>query len=187
MLKKTITYEDYNGETVTEDHYFNFSKAELVELEVSQKEGFSSLLENIVASEDGGAIVENFKKIILLSYGIRSADGKRFDKSDEAKKAFTQTEAYSTLFMEIAQDEKAAIAFVNGVMPAGMTPSDIPNEAAVAKAKEAVAQDNEAPVRKLKDEIDIETLQDKRPKIDMDALARMTAEEFEQWKVDNGA
>lgn len=186
MLKKPITYENFDGETVTEDHYFNFSKAELVELEVSEKEGFSELLQKVVKAEDGAAIVSNFKKIIMLAYGVRSEDGKRFDKSDEVKKAFMETEAYSALFMQLAMDTDFATEFINGVMPAGMIPSDIPNEVAVQKAKDTVRQDA-IDIEKLQDEAPVKKLKDERPKIDVDALARMTAEEFEQWKVDNGA
>ena len=32
MLKKTITYTDYNGVRRTEDFWFNLSKAEIMEM-----------------------------------------------------------------------------------------------------------------------------------------------------------
>lgn len=120
MLKKTVTYEDYNGVTRTEDFYFNLSKAEVTEMELSVNGGFSTMVEEIVKSKDGARIIELFKEIVLKSYGEKSADGKRFIKSKELSEAFSQTEAYSEIFMELATNDKAAADFVNGIMPANL-------------------------------------------------------------------
>ena len=120
MLKKTVTYEDYNGITRTEDFYFNLSKAEVTEMELSVNGGFSTMVEEIVKSNDGARIIELFKEIVLKSYGEKSADGKRFIKSKELSEAFSQTEAYSEIFMELATNDKAAADFVNGIMPANL-------------------------------------------------------------------
>ena len=120
MLKKTVTYVDYNGVERTEDFYFNLSKAEVAEMEMSVEGGFSKMLEEIVKTNDNVRIVELFKQMVLKAYGEKSADGKRFVKSKELSEAFSQTEAYSEIFMELALDEKAAAAFVNGIMPANL-------------------------------------------------------------------
>lgn len=120
MLKKTITYENFDGATVTEDFYFNLTKAELVELELSEKDGLAETLQAIVKAEDRAKIIEYFKKIILMSYGERSADGKKFLKSDDIANSFSHTEAYSQLFMELSSDAAAASVFVNGIMPASL-------------------------------------------------------------------
>jgi hypothetical protein len=117
MLKKTVTYVDYNGVERTEDFYFNLSKAEVTEMELSVRGGLSAMLEELVKSGDNARIVEIFKDLVLRSYGEKSADGKRFIKSKELSEAFSQTEAYSEIFMELALDEKAAAAFVNGILP----------------------------------------------------------------------
>ena len=120
MLKKTVTYVDYNGVERTEDFYFNLSKAEVAEMEMSVEGGFSKMLEEIVKTNDNVRIMELFKQMVLKAYGEKSADGKRFVKSKELSEAFSQTEAYSEIFMELALDEKAAAAFVNGIMPANL-------------------------------------------------------------------
>ena len=120
MLKKTVTYVDYNGVERTEDFYFNLSKAEVTEMELSVEGGFSKMLEEIVKSNDNARIIELFKEMVLKAYGEKSADGRRFVKSKELSEAFSQTEAYSEIFMELAMDEKAAAAFVNGIMPANL-------------------------------------------------------------------
>lgn len=121
MLKKTITYEDYNGKVLTEDFYFNLSKSELIELEVAEKGGLAKKLQEIVASEDGAQIIAVFKELILTAYGIKSEDGKRFIKSEDLRDGFSQTDAYSTLFMELATDAKAAAEFVNGIVPKALS------------------------------------------------------------------
>jgi hypothetical protein len=121
VLKKTITYEDFNGDTVIENFYFHLSKAELVELELGYGgEGLAASLQKIIDAEDAKGIIEQFKIIILTAYGKRSEDGKRFIKNQELRDEFVSTEAYSVLFMELATNTGAAIEFINGIIPAGM-------------------------------------------------------------------
>lgn len=118
MLKKTIEYQDYNGNTRKEDFYFNLTQAEVTELEVSVEGGLVEMINRIVAAQDGKQIIDTFKDIILKAYGEKSPDGRRFIKNQEVRDAFAQTEAYSKLFMELATDADAASAFVNGIIPA---------------------------------------------------------------------
>lgn len=120
MLKKTISYVDYNGVERKEDFYFNLSKAEIMEMEMSTVGGLAETINKIVAAQDAPSIIKIFKELVLKAYGEKSADGKRFMKSEELSTAFSQTDAYSTLFMELATDADAAAAFVNGIMPADM-------------------------------------------------------------------
>ena len=117
MLKKTITYTDYNENERTEDFYFNLTKAEVMELEMSTSGGLAEMITKIVAAQDAPAIIKIFKDLILKAYGEKSLDGKHFIKSEELSTAFSQTEAYSQLFMELATDAESAAAFVNGIIP----------------------------------------------------------------------
>lgn len=117
MLKKTITYTDYDGVQRTEDFYFNLSKAEIAEMELSTAGGLDKTINRIVAEQDGKRIIALFKDLVLKSYGKKSDDGRRFIKSQELRDEFSQTEAYSDLFMELATDADAAAAFVNGIVP----------------------------------------------------------------------
>lgn len=118
MLKKTITYNDYNGVERTEDFYFNLSKAELMEMEMSISGGLTEMIEKIVATKDAPAIIKIFKELVLKAYGEKSSDGKRFEKKNGAlAEAFAETEAYSQIFMELATDADKAAEFVNGIMP----------------------------------------------------------------------
>lgn len=119
MLKKTVTYTDYNGTKRTEDFYFNLSKAELTEMELSIDGGMTTMLNEIVAAKDGVKIIKAFKEIVLKSYGEKSPDGRRFIKSKELADAFSQTEAYSIIFMELATSDDAAADFIKAVMPEG--------------------------------------------------------------------
>ena len=120
MLKKTITYTDYNGVERKEDFYFNLSKAEVMEMELSTTGGLAEMIKRIVAAKDQPAIIKVFKDLILKAYGEKSPDGKRFIKSPELSDAFAQTEAYSILFMELATNDEAAAKFINGIVPADM-------------------------------------------------------------------
>ena len=117
MLKKIITYTDYNGVERTEPFYFNLSKAELMEMELGVTGGMTEMLNKIINAKDGPSLMKTFKEMIMKSYGVKSDDGKRLIKSEELSIAFTQTEAYSVLFMELITDDKAAADFVNGIIP----------------------------------------------------------------------
>ena len=117
MLKKTIPYTDYNGVERVEDFYFNLSKAEAMEMELSISGGLTEMIRRIVAAQDTPTIIATFKEIILKAYGEKSPDGRRFIKSEELSKAFSETEAYSILYMELATDANAAAEFVNGIVP----------------------------------------------------------------------
>lgn len=121
MLKKTITYPDCNGTERTEDFYFNLSQAEIMEMEMSTEGGLAEKIKKVVDSKDAPSIIKIFKDLILKAYGEKSADGKRFIKSEELSTAFSQTEAYSMLFVELATDAKAAADFVNGIVPKEMS------------------------------------------------------------------
>ena len=94
MLKRQITYTDFNDEEVTETFYFNISKPELIELEVEYAGGFTSMINRIIESTDPGRLVAEFKRLILMAYGVKSDDGKQFMKSDELRTAFESHAAY---------------------------------------------------------------------------------------------
>ena len=121
MLKRTITYKDYNDVERTEDFYFNLSKAEIMEMELGTAGGLAEMIQRIVAAQDAPAIIKVFKDLVLKAYGVKSPDGKRFIKSEELSNEFAQTEAYSMLFMELATDSDAAAKFVNGIVPADVS------------------------------------------------------------------
>ena len=120
MIKETITYTDYNGTERKEDFYFNLTKAEVMELEMSTQGGLAEMIQRIVAAQDQPAIIKVFKDLIIKAYGVKSPDGKRFIKNQEVVDDFVQTEAFSELFMKLATDADAAAKFVNGIVPADL-------------------------------------------------------------------
>lgn len=126
MLKKEVTYENFDGEKVTEAFYFNVSEAELMEMQFEHEEGFDQFLTRIVKAENISKLIKEFKKLLLFSYGVKSEDGKRFIKSDKLREEFEQTAAYSKLFMELATNDKAAAEFINGVIPKSL--ADLPDQ-----------------------------------------------------------
>lgn len=118
MLKKTITYTDYNGTERTEDFYFNLSKAEITEMELSMEGGMRAYIQKIIAAKSQLALVTLFKEIVMKAYGKKSADGRLFMKNDAIRAEFEAHPAYSMIYMDLVTDEAKASAFVNGIMPA---------------------------------------------------------------------
>lgn len=120
MLKETRKYVDFDGVEREEDFYFNFTKAELMQMELSVKGGFHSYIEQIVKAKDETELIRLFKELLEKSYGVKSPDGRKFIKNAQVLDDFTQTEAYSDLFMELATDADKAAKFVNGIFPAAL-------------------------------------------------------------------
>ena len=120
MLKKTMTYTDYDGVSRTEDFYFNISKAEIIEMQFSETGGLDKLIKKIMDTKDYAKLIGLFKNLIKISYGEKSLDGRTFEKSEEIFKRFEQTEAYSDLFMELATNTDAAINFLTSIVPSDL-------------------------------------------------------------------
>ena len=129
MITKTIKYTDYNGVEREEKFLFNLTKAELMEMEMGTAGGMAETIQKIVETQDAPAIIKIFKDLVLKAYGEKSADGKRFIKINDAgvplSIAFSQTEAYSQLFMELATDADAAANFVKGIVPSDIDTSNV--------------------------------------------------------------
>lgn len=143
MLKKKIKYTDYNGVEREDEFFFHLTKAELMEMEMGSKDGLSEIIQNVVKAKDTPTIIKIFKDLIIKSYGEKSVDGKIFTKTTDAGVPlglrFSQTEAYSELFMELSTDADAAANFVKGIMPGGIDISD----AQIEKIKQEVEQSDQ--------------------------------------------
>ena len=117
MLKKTITFKDLDNNDVTQDFYFNISKTELLQWQLSEPGGMEAKLSQVVASQDGAQIMQTVDDVLRKAYGVRSEDNLRFEKSDVLYEEFKQTDAYNVLFMELCTDAGASAAFMNALMP----------------------------------------------------------------------
>lgn len=120
MYKKTITYTDYNGEERTEDFYFNLTKGELLDMQNSVDGGMEQRIRKIAQLKSIPQITEIFKGLILMSYGEKSDDGRRFIKKKNGERLadqFAETEAFSQFYIQLATDADAAAAFINGIVP----------------------------------------------------------------------
>jgi len=136
MFNHTIKYTDYNGQERSEQFYFNLSKAELMEMELSTQAGVEEMIRVLIATNDNARIVKVFKDLILKSYGIKSEDGRRFIKSDELRNQFEQSEAYSEFFMQmVANEDNLQTKFINGVI-SGTNVPNMDEKEAINKLKE---------------------------------------------------
>lgn len=117
MLKREVTYVDFNDEEVRDTLYFNISKAELIELQASVEGGMGNFLQRISETRDNVQLVEQYKRLILMAYGEKSDDGKHFFKTDENKAKFAQSAAYQELFMQLAEDQDVAFNFFTAIFP----------------------------------------------------------------------
>jgi hypothetical protein len=170
MYKKTVTFENFDGETVTEDFYFNLTKSELLELEVSEEGGFSETMQEIIKAGNGKEIIAGFKRILLLSVGKRR--GQSFVKNQEIREEFEGSPAFSELFMELATNAQAGAEFVNGVIPKGL----------------AEQVQGQLPLPPVETEVPVsqENIENIEAAAQMPDFSTMTPEEFAAWRESNG-
>lgn len=117
MLKKTVTYIDFDGNVRTEDFFFNLTEQEIAEMELSTEGGLGNFINKAVAAKSQVELIELFKKLILAAYGVKSADGRRFVKNDAVREDFMSTQAFSDIYMDLVQDADKASEFFNGIVP----------------------------------------------------------------------
>lgn len=135
MFKHTIKYTDYNGVEREEQFFFNLSKAELMEMELSTQAGVEEMIRMMIATNDNAKITQTYKNLILKSYGIKSEDGRRFIKSQQLRDEFEQSEAYSELFMELLSNGELQQKFINGII-SGTNVPNMDEKEAIKKLKE---------------------------------------------------
>jgi hypothetical protein len=144
MYKKTVTYEDFNGTQRTEDFYFNLTKAELMKLQMGTNGGLDERLTKIIKSQDVVTLLKEFEEIVLIAYGEKSEDGKRFVKNDEVRENFKASAAYSEIYVELATNSEEASKFITGIMPADIDTSKatelLAGDVDPTKAIEAIGQ-----------------------------------------------
>ena len=138
MIKKVIKFEDFDGNEREVTAYFHFTKSEITSMNVSVQGGLLGLMQHIIDTLDGKELVKAFETIILGSYGIKSPDGMKFEKSEEISKEFKSTLAYDKLFMELGTDAKAFAEFINGILPSDMKASDSDMKEVVEQAQAAM-------------------------------------------------
>lgn len=120
MFKKTAIYKDLNGNDKQKDCYFHFFESEIFEMEMSEKGGFAETIHALVAAEDTPTLTRIMKDFVLKAYGIKSPDGDHFEKSPEISAAFSQTGAFSAIYMELVTDDEKAAEFINALIPEEM-------------------------------------------------------------------
>lgn len=126
MITKSVTYTDYNGNQRKENIYFHLSQFEATEIALEMPDGIveevtegdvNTTATHLVEKLGQKGVIDFIKKIVLKSYGVKTTDGRRFEKSEQLSKEFSETPMFSSLMIELMQDDKAASDFINGVIP----------------------------------------------------------------------
>lgn len=117
MLAITRTYDDFNGNSRTEDFLFNLTEAEILNMELSENGGLSTIMKKLQSRQNIKEIIKIFKDLVGAAYGEKSADGRTFVKNEKIRAEFEATQAYADIYFELCTDAKKATAFINGIIP----------------------------------------------------------------------
>lgn len=118
MIKKSITYTNFNGEEKTKECYFHLSQEKLTQVEVEFPGGFANAIRKASEEQDLKVLYHIFKTLILTSYGVKSEDGELFIQNEKLSEEFSYSPAYSQLFSELLENQENAEAFLKAIIPA---------------------------------------------------------------------
>lgn len=116
MLKKVVTYTDFNGDERSETLYFNLTEVEVARLEVRYPGGLEKHINNLNAQERPDEVLDLFETVLKMAYGTKSDDGRHFHKSEEETKKFGDSAAYTKIFVELLTDDAKAADFFNAMV-----------------------------------------------------------------------
>ena len=116
MLKKHVKYQGFDGEIIEEDLYFNLTRMDAIELSARyESKDLAAYMDEIVKNKDIVSLYRVLKDIVLLAYGVKSEDGKRFIKNDSVRKEFEESLAFAQLIEDLHETESALSEFVTGI------------------------------------------------------------------------
>ena len=116
MLKKHVKYQGFDGEIIEEDLYFNLTRMDAIELSARyESKDLAAYMDEIVNKKDIVSLYRVLKDIVLLAYGVKSEDGKRFIKNETVKKEFEESLAFAQLIEDLHETESALSEFVTGI------------------------------------------------------------------------
>lgn len=123
MVKKTLTFTNFDGKEVTKDCYFNLTKMEFQELDDSIPGGLTQLIDKMLSEKDKALTVRLLSILLLAAYGEKTEDG-RFVKEDAHGRRlsafFKVSEAWDVMFMNLVKNERELSEFLVGIVPKDM-------------------------------------------------------------------
>lgn len=116
MLKQRVKYEGFDGELIEEDLYFNLTRMDLIELnDRYESKDMAAYIDKIVKEKNIKKLYKVLKDIVLMAYGVKSEDGKRFIKNQTVKDEFAESLAFAQLIEDFHETDTAMSAFVTGI------------------------------------------------------------------------
>lgn len=139
MIRKTLTYKDYEGVEHTKDFYFSLNQTEFALMNNKMPGGFEAYLKRIQEDHNEEKLLEMLVWFIEEGYGIRMGDDD-FIKEDEVGrklgKRFRCTEACDNLITELLEKENNIGTFLIGMLPESLKPQARKNiDEALAKSR----------------------------------------------------
>ena len=126
MIKKTMTYVDFNGETVVEDLYFNLNALEYTRLTARNGGDLDKRIAELVEKDDTEGIIALMEDLLLSSYGVKSEDGRRFVKTKQVREDFEYSQAYAELFVILLTNPEETKKFGQGIASSAQAQQSVP-------------------------------------------------------------
>ena len=120
MFKHDVTYTNFRGEKTTETLRFNLSETELLDATKIDNVFSADYLTWIVEQQNVSEMFDVVRKLIAISYGVMSEDGKYFRKKPDDIYDFLHSAAYEAFLEELIGEnsEQLLTDFVINVFPA---------------------------------------------------------------------
>ena len=124
MIKKHVSYENYDGNKVEKDLWFHLNKSDLAKMSLGFDNGLIDGLTELQQKGDKKAIAEFIDNLLVNAYGVRKPGSDVFLKTAEIKEDFQYSLAHDEiLMMLLGGEDDEIINFIVGIMP-GMSAED---------------------------------------------------------------
>ena len=115
MFIQHFKYVDFKGTEREEDVMFHYSTDEILSIMASKNEGFLEWMKKAASTNSTSELMPVFREVVLGAYGEISPDGRRFIKSKEMSKAFSETPMFTQLIESFFENTQNAVEFFNKV------------------------------------------------------------------------
>jgi len=116
MYEFKVKYTDFNDQDREEMLHFHYTEDELLSWQ-TQNGSLVNYLERMVNQFNAQELMEWLSSFIIGAYGIKSDDGRVFDKSSPLVKSFKDSIPFHTYFKIILSNKDEAEKFIMGVVP----------------------------------------------------------------------
>lgn len=118
MIKKHISYHDFDGDQREDDFYFSLNQVQFARINGLFPNGLEEYLNKIIKDKNADELFRVVDILVSEAYGERQGNSfvKVAPNGQKLSDFFVNTEAYDNLITELLKDDKSLLDFLTGCL-----------------------------------------------------------------------